>query len=74
MKLEKIPHQCTVSPCLHKYRNGETYVCEVAANLSHCFGVFKNFASRSIKALKIDTLIKVKNIHMNMLTARKSLG
>lgn len=74
MKLETSPHQCTVNPCLHKYRNGETYVCDVAATLSHCFGVFKNFASQNIEALKIDNLIKVKNINMNMLTARKSLG
>jgi len=46
----------------------------VAANLSHCFEVFKNFASKSIETLKIDVLMKVKNIHINKLTARKGLG
>jgi hypothetical protein len=47
----------------------------VAATLRHCFGVFKNFASQSIEALKInDSVRKVKNIRINMLTARKYMG
>jgi hypothetical protein len=47
----------------------------VAATVRHYFGVFTNFASQSNEALKIDgILMQVKNIHINVLTARKSLG
>jgi hypothetical protein len=48
---------------------------EVRATLRHCLGFFKNFTSHGIKALNIDHILrKVKNIHINMLTATKSLG
>jgi hypothetical protein len=48
---------------------------EVAATLRHCLGVLKSVTSDGIKALKIDDILrKVKNIHINMLTARKSFG
>jgi len=47
----------------------------VAATLRHFFGVFKHFAWQRIEVLKTDDILKkVKNININMLTARKIFG